>query len=287
MKNLNLPDYYTHPVVIGGVGGSGTRLITRTLIELGFFMGSDLNEAYDNLWFTLLFKRAGILTTHEDEFSELVEIFLKGMSGSVDFSEKQTKLINQLALVNRKEHSAKWLKKRARALLSGKDTKIQSSFRWGWKEPNSHIILDRLITHFRNIKYIHVTRNGLDMAHSSNQNQLKFWGQHFIGDNLETTPRFSLRYWCIVHRRVLEIGRSMGPNFLFLNYDNFCSNPESGIYELCEFLGLDSSEVPAPSLIDMVNAPRSIGRFKQHGTDMFDGEDVAYVKELGFDTEAT
>jgi len=59
-------------------------------------------------------------------------------------------------------------------------------------KPNSHIILDRLVAHFRNIKYIHVTRNGLDLTHSSNQNQLKFWGQHFIGDNLETTPRFSL-----------------------------------------------------------------------------------------------
>ena len=48
-------------------------------------MGSDLNETYDKLWLTLLFKRSGILTTHEDELSELVEISLKGMPGSEDF----------------------------------------------------------------------------------------------------------------------------------------------------------------------------------------------------------
>lgn len=286
MKNLNSPDYYTYPVVIGGVGGSGTRLITRILNELGFFMGSDLNEAYDNLWFTLLFKRKGILTVPEDEFSELVEIFLKGMSGSENFTKKQTELINQLTLTDRKEHSTKWLKKRAHALLSRKKLKIQSSSMWGWKEPNSHIVLDRLIPHFRNIKYIHVTRNGLDMAHSSNQNQLKFWGQEFIGTNFEITSRSSLRYWCIVHKRVLEIGRSMGSNFLFLNYDDFCTNPENGIYILRRFLGLDDRKISVSALTDMVDAPASIGRFKQHGTDIFDGEDVAYVKELGFDTEA-
>ena len=281
---MNSPVNYTHPVVIGGVGGSGTRLITQLLNELGFFMGSDLNESYDNRWFTLLFKRTGILTTPEDEFTELVEIFVKGMAGRDDFTEKQTELVNRLALVDRKKHSAKWLKKRTRALLSKKKKKIESSHRWGWKEPNSHIVLDRLLAHFRNIKYIHVARNGLDMAHSSNQNQLKFWGQNFIGSSYEITPRFSLQYWCIVHRRVLEIGRSMGSNFLFLNYDNFCSNPESGIFELCEFLGLDDAKVSVPALIEMVDAPDSIGRFKQYGTSIFDEKDVEYVKELGFDT---
>ena len=168
--------------------------------------------------------------------------------------------------------------------MSKKKKKIESSHRWGWKEPNSHIVLDRLLAHFRNIKYIHVARNGLDMAHSSNQNQLKFWGQDFIGRSYEITPRFSLQYWCIVHRRVLEIGRSMGSNFLFLNYDNFCSNPESGIFELCEFLGLEDAKVSVPALIEMVDAPDSIGRFKQYGTSIFDENDVEYVKELGFDT---
>ena len=287
MKNSNLLDNYTHPVVIGGVGGSGTRLITRLLNELDFFMGSDLNDSYDNLWFTLLFKRTGILTAPEEEFTELITIFLKGMAGSKSFTRKQTDLINHLTLVDREEHSVKWLKKRARTLLSKKKAKIQSNDRWGWKEPNSHIILDRLIPHFRHMKYIHVVRNGLDIAHSSNQNQLKFWGREFIGENYEITPRFSLKYWCIIHRRVLEIGRSMGSNFLLLNYDNFCSNPESGVMELCDFLGLDDTKISWSSLLDLVDAPGSIGRFKQYGTRIFAEEDVAYVKELGFDTGET
>jgi RNase adaptor protein for sRNA GlmZ degradation len=45
------------PVVVGGVGGSGTRLIADILMELGYYIGSDLNKSLDNLAVTLLFKR--------------------------------------------------------------------------------------------------------------------------------------------------------------------------------------------------------------------------------------
>ena len=38
-------------VAIGGVGGSGTRLIARMLGQLGWYLGDDLNESVDNLWF--------------------------------------------------------------------------------------------------------------------------------------------------------------------------------------------------------------------------------------------
>ena len=302
MTPPDLPGSYTHPVVIGGVGGSGTRLIARCLDEFGFFMGSDLKEAYDNLWFTLLFKRIEILNASDEEFNELIEIFLEGMIGSKNFTEKQIDLINHLASAGRENHSVAWLKKRVRTLLSRQKTnwlknrartllskkmKARSNAGWGWKEPNSHIILDRLKVRFRDMKYIHVVRNGLDMAHSRNQNQLKLWGQHFIGEDYDISPYWSLKYWCIIHRRVLETGRSMGANFLFLNYDNFCLNPESGMTELCEFLGLDAAGMPESRLLELVHVPDSIGRFKQYGTEIFAAEDVAYVKELGFDIGET
>ena len=46
-----------HPTVISGVGGSGTRVIAQILVELGFFIGHDLDRAMDNLSFSLLFMR--------------------------------------------------------------------------------------------------------------------------------------------------------------------------------------------------------------------------------------
>ena len=43
----------TAPVAIGGVGGSGTRLVAQLLSGAGIHMGDDLNGSSDTLWFTL------------------------------------------------------------------------------------------------------------------------------------------------------------------------------------------------------------------------------------------
>ena len=280
MKEFFWSNKSTPPVAVGGVGGSGKRLIAQCLQELGYFIGHDLNKAYDNLSFTFLFRRLEVLIASESEFDELVSIFTNTMTGRKEFNDKQIALVNNLSLTERPPKPLIWSQRRARRLINkaqsaGKDTN------WGWKEPNTHLFLDRLQERFPKMKYIHVTRNGLDMAHSSNQNQLELWGQHFIGEEVTMTPYYSLKYWRIVHQRVQEIGDTMGSHFLFLNYDDFCMHPEKGVNTLCAFLEVD----PNPNLIGLVKAPSSIGRFKQHGLGIFDQGDVDYVRQLGFDTE--
>ena len=283
MTYSNLSLLYNSPVVIGGVGGSGTRLIAKCVNKLGYFLGHDLNEANDNLWFALLFTHPEILSSSEEEFNDLVDIYLSGMTGSTQFTTSQIELINDLVSRERLQHSEDWLKQRADSLLANQVI-MPPNTKWGWKAPNSHIVLDRLIKCFKDMKYIHVVRNGLDMAFSQNQNQLKMWGQHFIGDECSVTPYYSLKYWCNTHKRVQQIGKPMGPNFIFLNYDNFCANPGQGISALSDFLGLDPAEISDNSLLKLIQAPDSIGRFKSYDTTIFSEDDMAYVKELGFDT---
>src|SRR5205085_158546 len=107
----------------------------------------------------------------------------------------------------------------------------------GWKEPNTHIFLDRLQSAFPEMKYIQVMRNGLDMAYSSNQNQLRLWGPFIFGTrDYEVNPRWSLKYWCLVHHRIQSIGKTMPGRFLLLNYDDFCSSPQKGLHDLLDFL---------------------------------------------------
>lgn len=284
MKQQNPFSRYTKPVVIGGVGGSGTRLIAQCFKQAGFHIGTDLNEANDNLWFTLLFKRIEILSCSEEEFDDLLHIFISRMTGTTVLTKTQESAINRLSLEDREQHPASWLMQRAKTLRL--DTFGDSrENKWGWKEPNSHIVLDRLIARLENMKYIHVMRNGLDMAHSKNQNQLRLWGPHFLNERFDITPRFSLTYWCIVHKRILEIGKIMGINFLLLNYDDFCANPENGIEKLLNFLGVDI-EFSKPKFLDLVNPPSSIGRFKRYGTDIFMKEDIEFVHSLGFDVSS-
>ena len=80
---------YNAPVVVGGVGGSGTRLIAECLKEAGYFMGADINDAKDNLWFTLLFKRLEVLSSSEEEFDTLVNIMVNGMTGNQKITKHQ------------------------------------------------------------------------------------------------------------------------------------------------------------------------------------------------------
>ena len=183
------------PVVIGGVGGSGTRLIAQCLQELGYFMGSDLNESNDNLLFTLLFKRIDILSGTERQFRDLLDIFFLGMSGESDLTPAQLSLVNSLALQPRGELTVNWLGERVQTLRdTGKfERSNRPSHGWGWKEPSTHVILDRLLQNIPNMKYIHVARNGLDMAYSENQTQLALWGLSFLGEELELSPKNSLK----------------------------------------------------------------------------------------------
>ena len=45
------------PLVIGGMGGSGTRLVAELCSLFGYYLGDDLNIASDNLLYTLIFRR--------------------------------------------------------------------------------------------------------------------------------------------------------------------------------------------------------------------------------------
>jgi len=77
------------PVVVGGVGGSGTRVIARMLVNLGYYIGDDLNDALDNLWFVLLFNYLDILDVAFDEFGGLLDLFVKAMVLNEDFLLKK------------------------------------------------------------------------------------------------------------------------------------------------------------------------------------------------------
>ena len=270
------------PVAVGGVGGSGTRLIAQVLLELGYYLGGDLNESLDNLWFTLLFKRREVLGLTDAAFAEVLEVFVSRMRGGDPPAPQQVDLVRCLAEPDRGEHPPPWLRARAETLLTGPPAPKLGP--WGWKEPNTHIVIDRLAHSLPGLRYIHVVRNGLDMAYSANQNQIAFWGGQFLGPGVEVSPRTSLQYWHRVHRRVLDLCAPLGERFLLLNFDRLCADPGQGLRELVDFLGADVAKDKLERLVGLTRAPASIGRFKRHGLDCFDPDDVAFVAQLGFDT---
>ncbi|MCF7980424.1 MAG: sulfotransferase [Pseudomonadales bacterium] len=272
------------PVVIGGVGGSGTRAIATILQKLGFYIGSDLNEANDNLAFTLLFKRKELwpLEKNKDEVQCCLKLFLKAMLQQGPWQTEEVMRLRSFASKNRPQHPSDWLKERAEKLIKHAPNGTATKF-WGWKEPNSHIVMPALLQLLPDMKYIHVMRHGLDMAYSSNQNQLQFWGEQLLGEtNLELTPANSFRYWCAAHRRVQRFGEKMGHNFLLLNFDLFCKNPVRGLDQLLEFIRFNLSQSDQSELISLISPPLSIGRYKKHKQLEISQEDFNFLHMLGY-----
>jgi hypothetical protein len=283
------------PVAIGGIGGSGTRLIAQILRQLGYYMGDDLNAANDNLWFTLLFKRTELRASgikendfKENDFDQAVRVFRKVMSERSLLTADEVVFVRRLAAVDRPHHRVAWLRHRAESLLRSTRCHREDGL-WGWKEPNTHVLLDRLEAAFPGMKYIHVMRNGLDMALSKNQNQLRLWGRYFFGaEDYAVSPRWSLKYWCLVHRRIVRLGEQrMREKYMLLNYDAFCAAPQEHLRHLLRFLDLAVSKSTEASLAALVWRPSSIGRFKQYDPYQFDPEDLECIKSFGFNATVT
>lgn len=271
-------------VAVGGVGGSGTRVVAQLLRDLGVYIGSDLNESEDNLWFTLLFKRPAILEADDAEFGMLVNAFVNAMSARLPVPDAQAAAIRALAHDGRVQHGPAWLTKRADTLLDPSRPGSEDSI-WGWKEPNTHLVIERLLTCFPDLRYVHVMRNGLDMAFSGNQNQLEMWGPHFLAEaDADQSPRASLKYWCVVHRRILDVVEQFAPRALLLNFDEMCDDPVAGVRELVAFCGFDATEPRIADLARRVKKPASVGRFRSESTSAFDAADLAFARSLGFPT---
>ena len=279
-------DRPTFPVAIGGAGGSGTRVVAKVLRDSGFFMGADLNDACDNLHFTLLFKHLEIRSATDEDFSARLAIFLNSFHRGRPFTDLERSQILGFASADCLQHPSEWLRERAHSFLDPEAVRNEPAGRWGWKEPNTHVIIDRLLEMIPDLRYIHVVRNGLDMCVSHNQNQIRLWGSELLCSvESEPTPAQSLRYWCLVHRRILDHVEHWPSRILLVNYDELCSEPVSVIPKIFEFAGIPFLQEDVRRLAATVVPPDSIGRFKAHPLAGLLRDDIAFVNSLGFDTD--
>ena len=243
---------HASPIAVGGVGGSGTRLIAGLLQSAGYWMGDRLNSTSDDLAFSESLVTEEAVDCSESRFDELLLQYLLHVMSA---------------------HR-----------IAGLDA-LDVLSRWGWKEPNTHMHMHRIALRIPHVRYVHVMRSGLDMAFSANQQQVKRWGERLLGHPVDGSPRHSLRYWVLVHRRINANCMRLGARFLMLNYDRLCTNPDDELPALLAFAGIDPSDATLERLRAMISPPDSIGRFRHHGLHVFDPGDVDYVRSLGFEVD--
>ena len=276
------PRMNTGPVIIGGVGGSGTRLFAECFMAAGLRTLRDLNKPQDAMACALLFKRPSVLADIEavEPFRRLWRILEAGIDGGSPLSREDKDLLRTLALETRHKHPRHWLLRRARRLAREARGRAWTG-RWFLKEPNLHWVAPAALEHHPELLFVMAVRHGTDMAFSRNRQQVGVWGPTVLGEpGLEITPVASLRYWCHVHRRIDEIRSRYPDRVLVVSYDQLCRRPELVLPRLFGFAGIEPTSALLARATEGVKAPSSIGRHLDEDLSVFDPEDLAFVESF-------
>ncbi|MEM9255497.1 MAG: sulfotransferase [Pseudomonadota bacterium] len=272
------------PIVIGGLGGSGTRLVAELLQDQGVEFGGQLNESLDNMWFSLLFVRRSIFLTPARQIRRLAWVFNNAMRHGQPIPPQLMGLVDRAARYDRGPALRKAALEDARdSLLAGEPGPCRGVL-WGWKQPNTHVMVPLLARCYPSMKYIYVMRNGLDMAFGYNQNQLKyFWGDMLLDGDTEATPENALRYWIASYERICGDEELLGDRLYILDFDALCTDTVAELTKLYEFVGIEASRQTLEEQAAGVRLPDSMGRYKYQDCSQLSEHSVHYVAKLGFE----
>jgi Sulfotransferase family len=231
------------PVLIGAIGGSGTRAFAKVLRRAGVHMGpADTQE--DATAFSDFYQR------FLAEYLENGSRFPEGSSAPEHFDAAVSQ---HLAGVESPEAP------------------------WGAKNPRSMLMLAYWHERYPRMRFVHVVRNGLDMAYSTNQIQPKRFGELILdGEPPGSKSKRAMVYWSQTNSRAADYGESrLGERYIRIRHEDLCLSPEATVARLFEFLGVED-RARLEAAVAEVSRPPDIGRWRQHPI----GE-LAKLVELG------
>ncbi|MCB9831697.1 MAG: sulfotransferase [Planctomycetes bacterium] len=219
------------PCVIGATGGSGTRVITMLLQELGIWIGANLNPAND---------------------SEDVARFLRRWIPHWHDWQEDGAPAERLERMQREFRTT---------MARHREGIADPRAAWSIKNPRTIYILPFLERALPGFRFVHLVRDGRDMAFSSNQSQLDDHGLQYLGAAARGDRALaSIRLWSLVNLAAADYGeREMAGRYLRLRFEDFCSDPTATTRTLYDFLGLDGD---ASITGRVVKAPSSLGRWR-------------------------
>jgi Sulfotransferase family len=226
------------PLIIGATGGSGTRVIARIALHAGYNLGRKLNRSEDAV---------ALFAFHTSWVNPFVLAQYR--------CEKMTRW--QLARMKEQFHAAL-----ARHLPEPE----RRGSRWGWKAPRSIYLLPFLQAEFPQLKFIHLIRDGRDMAFSKNQNQLRkhggavlSWREHLF----YSLPVRSALLWDQVNLRAADYADvNLHQNYLRVRFEDLCAKPFEKTAEILNFL--EAPIDPEPIARAEISPPASLGRWRKY-----------------------
>lgn len=228
------------PVVIGATGGSGTRVFVRILRHAGWYMGRNLNSFGDALEF-------------KDFLDRWINRYTESRLAGEEFPE-DARLRADLEECVRRHRSGM----------------ADASNRWGWKSPRTMYLLPAIHALFPEMSYLHVVRDGRDIAFSRNQRQLGRHGDLVLGESWADKPRpvRSIGLWSRVNAMTAEYGEQhLGERYLRVRFEDLCEHPEETVDRIYGFLGVQPSSRKAAVCLkllwdDLRRRPlKNVGRY--------------------------
>jgi len=256
-------DCKPHALVIGALGGSGTRAVAEAFERIGYAHGPALNKSRDCLDFTYLFVRtdwmAEPLASVRDRLDILRAIAVSGGHPDAPPLERLTDAITERSGPEGE-----------RAFLI--------------KEPNSHMFADEILDAWPDAAFLFVHRHPLDMAFSDNTNQLKRWGAMLGIDpaRYAAMPAAQLDVWIRAHEAQLARLERYPGRTTALDYEDFVDAPARSLGAACRALGIDVAADTLEMACKNVSMPDSRGRWRQADLSVFTAAQLEYCRAGGW-----
>ena len=267
------------PVMVTALGGSGTRIIAAVLAAHGVYLGECFNSALDNLWLHfLLFNRDPFADS--EELRPIFELFAQRMRSPESWDDDAASAVlrqRQWLMQTGVDFGAHQNLVRGceSLLMRPNETASNKQGAWGFKYPPGYLYAPLLFDVFPSARMVFLVRHPLDMAFSSNLNQLRRFG-HWLGSKVDVTPRWQLKLWLKAYDYVNSLSKRHP--VLCVGFEALISQPVDTFSDLFDFLGLNLD----PNTLEIVRPQKGVGRYRTHSLSDFDQEDLNRVKSLGF-----
>ena len=213
------------PVIVTGRGGSGTRLISNMVGDCGVFRGKQLNISEDSMeWVVPIYEIAIAQQLEQGESTAERSSFLQSVADRI---------------------------------LS--ESSVSAERLWGFKLPESMLIMPHLLAAFPNAKVIHLVRH--PVTSSLRRTHLTSRPDNPIGRavcaaayrqsgrdrvNIDRDPDWMRNAitWNYQVGPVASLGRTLSPDrYLELKFEDLCADPHKTAAQVRHFLGSPTDEV--------------------------------------------
>jgi hypothetical protein len=218
------------PLVIGALGGSGTRALSKIVRHAGCWMGNDIDE--------------------RTEDALAMRAFLKRWF---------VPLLDYPDMPARRRAAAE--REFLGAMATHRRGIDDASQPWGWKNPRNMWLLRFYLKFYPDLKFLHLLRDGRDMALSKNLYLLEQHGDYLVGRRWRKDPvdaQFSV--WLMGNERAGELARECASgNYLRVRYEDVCTQPQVSARQVFQFLNAGQ---PPASVVREIEPSSGIGRWQ-------------------------